>query len=89
MQIKLGDKFLSICREIIAEGLAESEWAERACSDYFYEMPFCGGFEKDANAFIFGFYDENDDLYSFKLTLSQISEVVSGKIQMIDALKEE
>lgn len=89
MQIELGEKFLDICKEIIAEDLTEDEWAGRASSDYFYEMPFCGGFEKEANAFIFGFYDANDDLYSFKLALSQIPEIVSGKIQSVEAMREE
>ncbi|MBR1479333.1 MAG: hypothetical protein IJ599_00320 [Alphaproteobacteria bacterium] len=89
MIINFDETFKSICREIVSENLSEIEWSERASSDYFYEMPFCGGFDRDLNAFVFGFYDEMDNLYSFKLFLSQIPDVLSGKITQIDAIAED
>jgi hypothetical protein len=89
MIIKLDDEFRNICSEIVLEDLTELEWRKLWSSDYFQTEHFCGGFDALEKAFVFGYYAANGKQYSFLLKLSEIPDVLSGKITEVDSVSEE
>lgn len=88
MIIKLSSEFKKICNEIVKENLNESEWKKLWSGDYFQTEHFCGGFDALENAFVFGYYADDGKQYSFLITLSEITDVLSDKITEIDAVEE-
>ena len=88
MIIYLNDEFKTICHEIVAEHKTEEDWKKLWCSDYFQTEHFCGGFDALENAFVFGYYADDGEQYSFLIKLNEIQDVLDGRITEIDAVSE-
>jgi hypothetical protein len=85
MQIPIDEEFLTLCEQILKEGLSLGEWREIESDDMFQSPHYEGGFDATEDAFCFSYFDANDGELWFQLTLSEIMEAVAGKIKSIEA----
>jgi len=88
MQIPIDDEFLTLCEQILKEGLSLEEWREIESDDMFQSPHYEGGFDATEDAFCFSYFDpEGGGELWFQLTLSEITEAVAGKLRSIEARK--
>ena len=60
--IQVDDEFICICREIVAAGRTESEWAQYESDDLLRSARYEGGFDSTEMAFCFSLYDDGKEL---------------------------
>jgi hypothetical protein len=77
-KLRIDDEFIGICREIVAEGLTEGEWAQRESCDWFQTTRYVGGFDGDDCSFCFSYYDEDGEEWWFSISLAEALAVASG-----------
>lgn len=84
MYLQVPEEFLSILRNIKAEGKAPEEWAEIESDDMFQSDHFVGGYDADEEAFCFSFFDQDDQEYWFQISFDDVELILNGKMQQID-----
>lgn len=84
MKKEIDKELLEICNEIFSFGKTLAEWKEIESCDMFQTEHYCGGFEAEECAFWFSFYDNKNKEYYFKLTLENVSDVLSEKLSFIE-----
>jgi len=57
MQIPIDDEFLTLCEQILKEGLSLEEWREIESDDMFQSPHYEGGFDATEDAFCFSYFD--------------------------------
>jgi hypothetical protein len=72
-------EFLALCREIVAAGLTESEWAERESDDMFQTEHYAGGYDATESAFCFSHYRGDGSEWWFQLSLDDVGRVARGE----------
>jgi hypothetical protein len=80
MNLKIDDELKSITRQIIAEQKNEHEWSLIESSDMYQSSHYCGGFDKNENAFCFSYYDEKENEYWFQITLKECCLIEANKM---------
>ena len=86
MQIVPDDALTAICREIIAAGRTESEWAERESSDMFQRGTYCGGFDADEMEFCFDTLIDGTE-YWFQFNLQDAARIAVGHAVALEAVE--
>lgn len=86
---EFGAEFISICEDILSQQLHISEWKMIESSDQFQTENYYGGFDATENEFTFSFYDRQKNEYWFQLSIDQISDIKSGKMNKVELRKPE
>jgi hypothetical protein len=89
MQIPVPDDLIAICREIVAEGKTDAEWAEIEAGDWFQTDTVHGGYEADEHAFTFSLYTPDGGELWLTLTLAEAAEVARGERLTVEARRPE
>lgn len=84
MNIIVDDDLREICRELLAEGWSEAEWAEREADDWIDTERYAGGFDADEGAFTFSRYSDSDEVW-FQFTLAEAEAIVAGTLTELEA----
>ncbi len=82
--LRIDEEFVSICQEILKEGLDLNSWGFVESSDQFQTVKYCGGFDATENEFTFSYYDNNGKEFWLQLPLTDIEKVVNGIIIEIE-----
>jgi hypothetical protein len=82
MEHSFDESFISICRDILSEGKTIEEWALIESSDMFQTEKYIGGFDATEMEFTFSLYEDGRE-YWFQMPLSNIEDVVNGRISNI------
>lgn len=85
MQIPVPDDLITICREIVAEGKSDAEWAEIEAGDWFQADSVTGGYEADEHAFTFSVHTPDGGELWVVLTLGEAAEVARGTRTTVEA----
>jgi hypothetical protein len=85
MQIPVPQDLAAICREIVAEGKTDDEWAEIEAGDWFQADTVTGGYEADEHAFTFSVYTPDGGELWLTLTLAEAAEVARGERILVEA----
>ena len=88
MTIIVDDALREICRQLLAEGWSESEWAAREADDWIDTDRYAGGFDADEVAFAFSRYADDGEVW-FQFTLAQAQAIVAGEMAHLDARRPE
>ena len=83
MDLVIDDKFKKICKSIIDENKAESEWAEIESGDMFQDDPYNGGYDADEEAFCFSYYHPNGNEYWFQITIKEVNQILGGTLKIL------
>ena len=83
MKILVDDELRDICRELLAEGWSEAEWAEREADDWIETERYVGGFDADEGAFTFSRYTDGEEAW-FQFTLSEAEAMVAGTLTQLE-----
>lgn len=84
MQIESDEELRTICREIVACGWSEAEWAQRESSDMFQLGAYCGGFDATEGAFCFEVQLDGVE-YWFQFGLDEARRVSVGDYVRFEA----
>jgi len=84
MNIIVDDELRGICSELLAEGWAEAEWAEREADDWIETERYVGGFDADEGAFTFSRYTDGDEVW-FQFTLTEAAAIADGTLTQLEA----
>jgi hypothetical protein len=82
MTIIVDEELREICRDLLAEGWSESEWAEREADDWVQTSQYEGGYED--GAFCFSRYTDDGELW-FEFTLAEARAVADGSLTQLSA----
>jgi hypothetical protein len=85
MQIPVPDDLIAICREIVADGRTDAEWAEIEAGDWFQTGTVRGGYEADEHAFTFSVRTPEEGELWVVLTLADAGEVARGERTIVEA----
>lgn len=85
MNLQIDNEFVTICREIVAEGHGDAEWAEIESDDMFQSKHYVGGYDADEQAFCFSHYALDGEEQWFQLTLVEVQAVAAGERPAIEA----
>lgn len=85
MQIPVRDDLIAICREIVAEGKSDAEWAEVKAGDWFQTGTVTGGYEADEHAFTFSVHTPDGGELWIVLPLAEAAEVARGARTAVEA----
>jgi hypothetical protein len=84
LTITVDEELRTICRDLLAEGWSESEWALREADDWIQSDRYEGGFDADESAFIFSHYAESGELW-FQFTLEEAKTIADGSLLELPA----
>lgn len=84
MRFSADEDLVSICREIIGQGLSLDQWAERESSDMFQAGNYIGGFESVEMEFCFETVIAGVE-YWFQFGLDDAGRIASGEVVEIEA----
>ena len=79
MDIPIEEELKGICKDILAENKSEQQWAEIESDDMFQTAMFCGGYDADENEFCFSYFSSDDNEYWFQISLSDVTDIASGR----------
>lgn len=79
MSLQIDDEFVTICREIVADGDSDAEWAEIESDDMFQSEHYAGGYDADEQAFCFSHYVSDGEEQWFQLTLVEVQAAAAGE----------
>ena len=85
MKLQVEQELLSLCKEIVEANRSASQWRRFESDDMFHNEHFCGGFDAGEDAFCFSYYNPSGTEFWFQLTLSEVRQVVSGELNLVDA----
>lgn len=85
MEIPVPGDLVSICREIVAEGKTDAEWAAVEAGDWFQTDTVTGGYEADEHAFTFSVHTADGEELWVTLTLAQAAGVARGELGVVEA----
>ena len=86
MQIPVPDDLIAICREIVADGRTDAEWAEIEAGDWFQTDSVTGGYEAVEHALTFsGRTPEEGELSGQVLPRADAGEVARGERTLVEA----
>lgn len=85
MDLPVTENLLSICKEIVQEGMSDEEWSYHAAEDWFQTETVTGGYNMLEEIFTFSYYPPEGGELWFALTLSEVSEVATGTRTVVDA----
>ena len=85
MEILVPADLGAICREIVAEGRTDDEWAEIEAGDWFQTETVTGGYDAGERAFTFSFYPPDGEETWIVLTLAEAAEVACGERTAVEA----
>ena len=84
MTIVVDEELREICRELLAEGWSESEWAEREADDWVQSSKYEGGYDATEDAFCFSRYSDDAELW-FQFTLAEAHGIANGALTEMSA----
>lgn len=84
----LSDDFVKICKEIYDENKSLNEWSEIESDDMFQRGSYVGGFDSTEEEFCFSVFIDNNE-YWFQISLSDIPNVINGKLTAVKMRKAE
>lgn len=85
MEIPVPADLVAICRELVAEGKTDDEWAEIEAGDWFQTETVTGGYDAGEHAFTFSFYPPDGEEMWIVLTLAEAAEVARGERRAVEA----
>lgn len=86
MNKKIDIEFKEICNRILRRNFSLQEWQEIESDDEFQTENYCGGFDATENEFCFSYYDNDKNEFWFQCSLSEIEQIVNGKITEIEII---
>lgn len=85
MEIPVPDDLRAICREIVAEGKSDDDWAEIEAGDWFQSETVTGGYDAGERAFTFSVYPPGGEELWITLILAEAGEVARGERAAVEA----
>jgi hypothetical protein len=82
MTLTVDDELRAICRDLIAEGFSELEWAAREADDWVQSDHYEGGYDATEKAFCFSRYSEQDEAW-FQFTLAEAAAIAIGELSQL------
>ena len=76
--VRADDNLITLCRQILSEGRAESEWVDHESDDSFQHGTYEGGFDATEMAFCFSLRAAGEEFW-FQITLSEVSQITAGE----------
>ncbi|MGH7713914.1 MAG: hypothetical protein ACREOG_21725 [Gemmatimonadaceae bacterium] len=80
MMLAVDDELRAICRDLLAEGWSEAEWAEREADDWVQTERYDSGFSETEGAFTFSCYTGDDEVW-FQFTLAEAAAIAAGDVK--------
>jgi hypothetical protein len=80
MKIRIDEDMKSIAKSIHEMNLSSEQWAARESDDEFQHGKYCGGYDKDEEAFCFSWWDADGDEFWFQFTLDEARMMIEGTL---------
>ncbi len=87
MKLRLTNEFKSICEKIVDIDWSAQEWSEHESDDSFVADHYEGGYDAERRAFCFTYVGSGFTEYWFKITLTEVSDILAGTIKTVEARK--
>ncbi|RME56820.1 hypothetical protein D6779_09940 [Candidatus Parcubacteria bacterium] len=84
MRLIPDEDLITICREIVAAGKTEKDWAASESDDMFQRGSYCGGFDADENEFCFETVVDGVE-YWFQFSLNDAARIADGEAVTLEA----
>jgi hypothetical protein len=83
MDFQIGEEFVKMCQEIIAENKSPDEWAEIESDDMFQSDNYEGGFEAIEMEFCFSVFVDDVE-YWFQISLEEAERIAARLQDIVD-----
>ena len=81
--VPVDDELRSICREILEQGWALSDWSDHESDDWFQSHRYHGGFDATEQQFCFSFTNDSGAEIWFQFPLEDVESLENGSISTI------